>query len=159
MKLALFAAVRSACMPKDFSPTSPVQDTSHSAETRTPSHVAWPCMLQITACVLGKNCRIGKNVTMKHSYLLDDVLVEDGAVLTSALICSQAHIKADAHLLPGAVISYKVSPMLSLSPPLCCRATLHSRLLDSKLGTQRTSHTQPKRYHMSCLAVTQHSHY
>ena len=64
--------------------------------------------MQITACVIGKNCCIGKNVKMKHCYLLDNVLVEDGADLTSALLCSQAHIKSKAVLLPGAVISYKV---------------------------------------------------
>lgn len=86
-------------------------------DIRFQSDLATMCLVQITACVLGKNCRIGKNVTMKHSYLLDDVHVEDGATLTSALVCSQAHIKSDAELLPGAVISYKVfllSPVSAL---------------------------------------------
>ena len=79
--------------------------------------------MQITASVIGKNCSIGKNVRMTHCYLLDNVLVEDGAVLTSALVCSQAHIKANAVLQPGAVISYKVSSL--------CDVKLASACLDS----------------------------
>ncbi|KAK9841354.1 hypothetical protein WJX74_004422 [Apatococcus lobatus] len=112
---------------------------------------------EITACVLGKNCRIGKNVTMKHSYLLDDVRVEDGAILTSALVCSQAHIKADAQLLPGAVISYKVvvgaghKVAQHLRISLCQQAETTSSLSDDELeyaaagSTARSQTSQPSR--------------
>jgi translation initiation factor eIF-2B subunit epsilon len=73
----------------------------------------------ISRSVIGKRCRIGKNVHIEGSYLLNDVIVEDGckivsaildsnvsvgmnSVITGSLIASWVHLNANSKVEPGA---------------------------------------------------------
>lgn len=64
---------------------------------------------QVTSAVIGRGCRIGRGVRIEGSYVHDKVTVWEGAVVQSAMLCEGVTVMPNAKILPGAVISFKVT--------------------------------------------------
>lgn len=63
---------------------------------------------RISGTVIGRRCRIGDNVSLKSSYIWDNVTIEDGVTIDRAIVADGAVIKAGATILPGSIISFGV---------------------------------------------------
>jgi translation initiation factor eIF-2B subunit epsilon len=62
----------------------------------------------VSRSIIGRRCQIGKNVTIRNSYIWDDVVVRDGATIDRAIIANEAVIGRKCRIHPGALISYSV---------------------------------------------------
>jgi translation initiation factor eIF-2B subunit epsilon len=75
--------------------------------------------------VIGSNCQIGANVRIQGSYIWNDVKIGNGAVVTSAVVCDNVVVKDKAVVEPGAVLSFKVSPNISVFLESCLNVVRH----------------------------------
>lgn len=64
--------------------------------------------MQVTATVIGRNCRIGKGAQVVGCYLLDGVVVHEGAQISHSLLCDGVVIGANAAVNQGCILSFKV---------------------------------------------------
>jgi translation initiation factor eIF-2B subunit epsilon len=63
----------------------------------------------VTACVLGRNVRIGANVVLNRVYVWDNAVIDDGCSIIKSIIANNAHIGANTVIESGSVISFDVA--------------------------------------------------
>ncbi|KAH9519871.1 Translation initiation factor eIF-2B subunit epsilon [Bulinus truncatus] len=62
----------------------------------------------ISSCVIGRNCHIGEDVKLRNSFLWDNVIVENGCDIDTALLCSDVKVLSNVVISKGVVLSWEV---------------------------------------------------
>ena len=58
--------------------------------------------------MIGRSSKIGRGAVIRDSYIGSGVTIHQNAVLSGALVLEGAVVHANARLLPGSIVSYKV---------------------------------------------------
>jgi translation initiation factor eIF-2B subunit epsilon len=97
----------------------------------------------VSHSIIGRRCQIGKNVTVKDSYIWDDVVIGDGSTVERAIIASEAVVGSNCKIQPGALLSFGVRIADSKDIPAGLRITRAKRKPEDDYDDDKPYETVP----------------
>ena len=79
-------------------------------------------LLQVSASIVGRGCRIGKGAQIQGSYLHDNVTVWEGAHVDATILCEGVTVMPGACVREGSIISFKVVDNFNMHYFVCMSA-------------------------------------
>ncbi|OLN91625.1 putative translation initiation factor eIF-2B subunit epsilon [Colletotrichum chlorophyti] len=64
---------------------------------------------RVVNSIIGRRCKIGKNVRVEDSFIWDDVVIEDDAVVTRSILADSSFVSKGASVDAGSLLSFGVT--------------------------------------------------